>query len=295
MKTNPLVTIGVPFYNPGGYLIECLKSIFEQTYKNIELIVIDDGSTDNASEYIETINDKRLIYIKDGRNLGLVPRLNQIIEMANGRYIARMDADDILHPARITKQVELLENDPAIDVVDTGAVLIDGDSKPIGYLEVPGRKLKGPKSIQAMLKWGVVFHPSVMARAAWFKQYRYDPGYPRAEDRELFLRSFMQTKIAHIEDGYLFYRIGNETKYNAYLEGYRSERKTLMQYGPALVGVGMTRMLYVRSLIKTFVMWQARVRGKKVEVQGRYIRKVQMPELQEANGILSRYKNNTCL
>lgn len=292
MKNNPLVTIGVPFYNPGRYLIECLRSIIEQTYENIEIIVINDGSTDSSNDYLKIINDKRLIYIEDGRNLGLVGRLNQIIEMANGRYIARMDADDIMHPKRIAKQVEVLENDPTVDVVDTGVVLIDRDSKPIGYLEVPGRKMQGSKSIQAALKWGVVFHPSVMARTTWFKKNRYDPDYPRAEDRELFLRNFKQNKIAHIEGRYLFYRIGDETKYSAYIDGYRSERKALLRHGPALVGVGMTGMLYVRSLLKTLVMWQAMIRRKRLTVQGRCMRKMQMPELQDVNEILSRYINN---
>jgi glycosyltransferase involved in cell wall biosynthesis len=213
--------------------------------------------------------------------------------MANGRYIARMDADDIMHPERIAKQVELLESDPTIDVVDTGVVLIDKESNPIGFLDVPGRRLKGLKRVQAALKWGVVFHPSVMARAVWFKKNKYDSSYPRAEDRELFLRCFRQTKIFNIKDNYLFYRIGNESKYNSYLEGYKSERKALLRYGPSLVGWPISGMFYARSLMKTFLIWQAKIRGRRINLQSQHLTKIEVKEYQEVEEFILNIKNKS--
>ena len=107
---NKLVTIAIPFYNPGPAFEDAIKSVFAQTYTNWELLLVNDGSTDDSLEKALAIKDSRVQVINDGKNLGLGARLNQIAQLASGEYLARMDADDIMHPERIENKLFLENN-----------------------------------------------------------------------------------------------------------------------------------------------------------------------------------------
>src|SRR5690349_10645893 len=110
----PLVTVGIPFFNNASSLSDALRSIFAQTFTDWELILADDGSTDESLSIARSVRDPRVMVMSDGGNRGLVFRLNQITSAARGKYIARMDADDLSHPARLQRQVSLLERDPVL-------------------------------------------------------------------------------------------------------------------------------------------------------------------------------------
>ena len=125
---TPLVTIGIPCYNVGRFIALSIKSVLAQTYTNFELIITDDGSTDNTVDEIRKFNDSRIIMIVDGENHGISYRLNQQIDMAKGYIFIRMDGDDIMFPNRVEKQVKYLQEHPNIDVVGTGAVIIDDEN-----------------------------------------------------------------------------------------------------------------------------------------------------------------------
>src|SRR5690349_23370493 len=127
-----LVTIGLPFYNNQSTLELAIKSVFAQTYKNWELLLVNDGSTDGSLEIAKKIIDKRVQLISDGSNKGLIFRLNQIASLAKGKYLARMDADDLMHPLRIEKQIKFLQQHQDTDLVDTGAYSINENENPIG-------------------------------------------------------------------------------------------------------------------------------------------------------------------
>src|SRR5687768_7329955 len=109
----PLVTIGLPFLNPGHRFEYALKSVFAQSFKDWELLLVDDGSTDQSLSIAERVNDPRVKYIHDGNNRGLPCRLNQITESASGRILIRMDADDLMHPTRVERLVHCLLEDTA--------------------------------------------------------------------------------------------------------------------------------------------------------------------------------------
>lgn len=247
-KNEPLVTIGLPFYNPGKYIIKAIQSIYAQEYNNWELIIINDGSKDNAQEYVDRIRDPRVKIINDGKNMGLPARLNQITELAEGKYIARMDADDIMHPRRIKSQVEYLERKPHFDVVATGVYLIDINDKIRGIR--PG-KIASPIDI---LKHGGYVHPTILGKNSWFKSNQYSLDYPRAEDRELFVRVAADKTFAVIEEPLFFYRWVNAVSVKSYIQSYSSERSILLKYGPPMVGINKTTILYIRSLIKTSIL-----------------------------------------
>jgi len=103
-----LVTIGTGSYNDGADLLKMIKSVIAQTYQNWELIIINDGSTDNSFDIKEIINDSRIRFYSNEGNIGRAKTLNKITKLAKGKYIARMDADDLCVPERIEKQVSVL-------------------------------------------------------------------------------------------------------------------------------------------------------------------------------------------
>ena len=99
-ESSPLITVGMPIYNAGEVLRPAVLSIINQSYFNWELIIIDDGSTDNSLEYIQDILDPRIKIVNDGLNKGLAARLNEIMDLGRGVYFARMDQDDISYPQK---------------------------------------------------------------------------------------------------------------------------------------------------------------------------------------------------
>ena len=124
-----LVSVIMPVYNGAMYLNEAITSILRQTYSNFEFIIINDGSTDLSEEIILSFSDSRIVYVKNPENYRLIKTLNLGFSMAKGRYIARMDADDISHPDRLLKQVDFLDHNIEYGLVGTGVNLLNSEKK----------------------------------------------------------------------------------------------------------------------------------------------------------------------
>src|SRR5688500_8514963 len=112
ITTQPLVSVLMPVYNAEAYVSEAIQSILQQTYKNFEFLIINDGSTDNSEKLINTFSDSRIRYIRNSENIKLVATLNKGIDLSVGKYLVRMDADDISLPERLQKQVDFMETHP---------------------------------------------------------------------------------------------------------------------------------------------------------------------------------------
>jgi len=205
----PLVTVAMPVYNAGRYLRPAVMSIVAQTFQDWELLILDDGSTDNALDSIADINDKRIRIVQDGHNNGLSIRLNQAIDLARGHFLARMDSDDISYPNRFARQVEVLTINPEIDLLATRCVTISESNDPVGTLpyvctheeicSCPWRSFYLP-------------HPTWMGRIEWFRKFRYlipEPHY--CEDQDLLTRSYMSSRFALIPEILFAYRIRTRT------------------------------------------------------------------------------------
>lgn len=117
MSNSPLVSVVLPAYNAGNYVLEAVNSILNQTFVNIELIVVDDCSTDDTLQKLQSLDDNRIKIILQKENKGYPWAMNEAIALARGKYIARMDADDISHPQRIEKQISFLESNPDFPLV----------------------------------------------------------------------------------------------------------------------------------------------------------------------------------
>jgi glycosyltransferase involved in cell wall biosynthesis len=199
---SPKITIGISFKNPGRYFELALKSIFAQTFTDWELILIDDGSSDESLELAKSIKDQRVRVYADGESRGLNIRLNQMIQYANAPYFARMDADDIMHPQRLELQYQaLLENDENT-VIGSSAYSININSQVMGLR--PSRSLQqyGFDARHSFL------HPTVIASTTWFRRngYSSDFIYQRAQDAELWCRTSKTTKFINLPQPLLFYR-----------------------------------------------------------------------------------------
>lgn len=226
------ISIGISVYNAEKYLGSAIYSVLNQSYPYWELIVIDDGSTDNSLEIAKQYakNDSRIRIICDGKNKKLPNRLNQIIDEAKYSYIARMDADDIMHPQRLEKQLDFLESNKDYDLVSTGLISIDDNNKVKGYRKVD-YLYDDFNSIKASYP---IVHPSIMAHRSWFKRNIYSEEYSRAEDFELWSRAISNKdfKMAVLPDLLLYYREEGNLILDNLLNSYNDVFKIYSSYCP---------------------------------------------------------------
>ncbi len=208
---QPLVTVAMPIYNAGKYLRLAVLSIVRQTFPDWELLIIDDGSTDSALQSIADIGDERIRILCDGKNKGLAARLNECIDLARGKYIARMDQDDVSYPERFEQQIAALQKDSELDLVATRAITIDEGSRITGVFPSALRH----DEICARPWRGFHFpHPTWMGRTAWFRDHRYtEPAPYFCEDQELLLRSYRQSCFVTLDEVLFAYRIRGETNW----------------------------------------------------------------------------------
>ena len=192
---NTLVSIVIPVYNGEVYLRDAIQSVVNQTFQNWKLYLINDGSTDGSLVIMEeyALRDARIKVIDDGQNKGLVTRLNQSVEIAVGKYYARMDADDIMYITRIEEQVTFLESHPDVDVLGTSIMIIDNNNDIVGSDMYTGE-------VNSFI------HPTVMGKLEWFRSNPYCEWALRAEDMELWSRTASKSKFWALNKPLLFYR-----------------------------------------------------------------------------------------
>lgn len=204
-----LISVVIPVYNAERYILKALRSVCEQTYRNLQIIVLDDGSTDRSKQLIESVVDER-IQLVSRENRGLIATLNEGVQLSNGKYIARMDADDICLPDRFTRQLAYFESH-----VDFG-LLFSG----IEYIDTAGNVIRKKASNESReiepveLLFGCpVCHPSAMFNMNMLTKadIKYNPDFDKAEDFELWTRLASMTKIGILSDILFQYRIHSES------------------------------------------------------------------------------------
>lgn len=200
----PVATVVMAMRNAARTLRPCLRSLQRQTCIDWELVLLDDGSQDGSPEIAAAFGDARFRVIADGLHRGLPARLNQGIALARGRYVARMDADDIAYPQRLARQVALLDGDAAVDLVASRAIVFDNNGTATGIFPFPG----GDHAAICARPWRgfVLPHPTWMGRTTWFRRFRYCEQAVKAQDQELLLRSYQDSRFAMIDEVLLGYR-----------------------------------------------------------------------------------------
>lgn len=224
-----LLSVGIPVYNGERYIRESIQSVLDQTYTDFELIVTDDGSNDGTMEIVHSFADPRLRIVSDGSHKGLAIRLNEQITMARGEYFVRMDADDVMLPNRLQRQVEFFKKHPNADVVGSSAIVIDEHGTKIGWRGA--NKWKRGMNYTAMnlssFESSSFMHPTVMGKISWFRKYYYNPTCEGCEDLELWARSVNESNFFVLREPLLLYRDVQKIDLPTYLYRRRQERYAL--------------------------------------------------------------------
>jgi glycosyltransferase involved in cell wall biosynthesis len=206
MPESPLVSVIMSVHNGERFLGESVDSILRQTFADFEFIIVDDGSTDASHEIIRRYaeRDARIVCIRHERK-GLTSSLNDAIALARGELFARMDADDIAHPARLQRQIEFLNAHPDCVAVGSSVVIMDEDGNDIHVDEGPTEHAQIEERLLAGR--GALCHPTVMMRASAVRQVGgYREQYHLAQDMDLFLRLGEVGRLANIREPLLRYR-----------------------------------------------------------------------------------------
>lgn len=198
----------LPVYNAAPFLRETIDSILNQSFRDFELLAINDGSTDESRSILLSYNDPRIRLIDNPRNIGLIATLNKGIAEAKGKYIARIDADDVAAPERLQKQYEALERDAGIAVLASFVALVNTDGEVTGEWSTDRSTTTEAQIRSMMVRTNCIAHPSVMMRTETAKKYGYNPRQKGAEDWDLWLRILAGGhRIAKLPEVLLNYRI----------------------------------------------------------------------------------------
>jgi len=188
MEKDPKVSVVIPTYNRAHLISRAIKSVLNQTYQNFEIIVVDDGSTDNTEEVINSFNNPCIRYIRHEQNKGGSAARNTGIKFAKGEYVAFQDSDDEWLPEKLEKQMNVFENaPPEVGVVYTGFWRIENDKKI--YIPQSWVSKKDGNIHQELLKGNYITTQSMVVKKECFKKAGvFDEELPRLQDWELVLR-----------------------------------------------------------------------------------------------------------
>ena len=240
MDNLPLISVLMPAYNAEKYIGEAIESVLNQTFVDFELLIINDGSTDKTEEIILSFNDKRIRYIKNETNLKLIATLNKGIDLARGKYIVRIDADDMCLPNRFRKQIDFLEKHSDYALCGSWAYLINSKGKKTGRMKF----IDNHNLMQISLLFSSpLIHPSVMARTEIFKQFKYSHTALHIEDLDLWVRIVNSgLKIANIPDFLIKYR-WHDSNISVENETFQTEKKNelLKPYIEVFIGRAISK------------------------------------------------------
>lgn len=203
---EPLVSVIIPAYNASKYIRECVESIIGQTYENIEIIIIDDKSTDNTLEIAEEYQKKnpKVFVYQNEKNLGIGANRTKGIGIANGTYICWQDSDDVAFPKRIELQVDYLEVHEKVGVVGGFLEFMSEDGKPLKTRKYEEKDAALRKSI---FRYNPVAQPASMFRRSVYQEVgTYDEELDVSEDIEMLFRTGVHYEFANVQEKVIRYR-----------------------------------------------------------------------------------------
>ncbi len=211
MKTSqtPLVSVVLAAHDADRFLGAAVASILRQTFTDLELVVVDDGSQDGTPDLLASIADPRLVVLRSEERQGLATSLNLGLDQARGRYVARLDADDVAMPDRLERQVERMRSSPGLAVLGSAVCELDSGNRSGAVHAMPVSPLE--------VRWHLLFsspffHPSVLVDRELLERegLRYDPSYLESEDYELWSRLLVVGDGANEPEPLLLYRVHSE-------------------------------------------------------------------------------------
>jgi glycosyltransferase involved in cell wall biosynthesis len=237
-RITPVVSVIMPTWNGEQFLRPAIDSIFNQTFTDFELIIIDDNSTDSTSRILSDYKNDRLVILTNEHSLGIAGATNRGLAVARGEYVALQDHDDISLPQRLQTQVEYLDSHPEIALVGSDATLINDDGTP--YEKKPALGIWANRSnLQSQddlnLKWDLLFgcpfyHISVMIRRTAILDvggYRRDPSFQFAQDFELLSRVAVRYRVANLTMPLVLWRRHSEAAGRKHSERQQSSNNSI--------------------------------------------------------------------
>lgn len=203
----PKISVLLPAFNAVETIRETVSSVLTQTESDFEFLIVDDGSTDGTAEAVAqmVMGDER-VKLMVQENAGMAVTLNRLIDQSRGRYLARIDADDLAEPTRFAKQFEFMESNPNCVLVGSSVLNIDGDGDPYGVTTFPADH----EAIESRLLSGSggIMHPSVMMRRSVVQKVGgFALDLPVAEDQDLWLRMARMGHLANLQEPLTRYRV----------------------------------------------------------------------------------------
>lgn len=200
---TPAVSVIMSMRDSAATIVPCIRSLVSQTMPDWELVLIDDGSRDDGASRVAKFVDPRIRIVRHAESKGLACRLNEAVDLSRGKYIARMDADDICYPERLSNQARLMLSNSRLDLVAAKALVFCGDGIPLGLYPAPLTH----EEITIDPISGFYFpHPTWFGKADWFRKFRYKEQMTRAQDQELLLRAASTSHFATVDQILLGYR-----------------------------------------------------------------------------------------
>lgn len=277
---NPKITVLMPVFNGEKYINQAVDSILNQTSKDFEFLIINDGSSDNTAEILRNYNDHRIRIIHNEKNIGLTRSLNKGIKLSQGEYIARMDADDISLPTRLERQVKFLQENMKIALLGTFSHLIDDKGRIIGGLYKPTDYHIIKKDLKHINSF---VHGSVMIRKEPLLTIgKYDVFFKRAQDYDLWLRLSQEHPVVNLPEYLYKHRIHNESieiKYRkeqimyCLLALIKNDNSTVDILADELIGLIIKANLYHRYSLPNVLSWISRITFRhmgKIEVYRKF-------------------------
>jgi glycosyltransferase involved in cell wall biosynthesis len=255
MTSTPAVSVVMPAFNAAEFLDEAIRSILDQTFRDFELIIINDGSNDDTAsilQHYERADERLRVYHQE--NKGVISALNRACRLARGQYIARMDADDVSLPHRLERQVDYIEHHPEIGILGTWISKIGQDGSVVGSW--------CPSPNPNALKWkhffgACVCHPAVLMRRSVLEKINYyRAGSAPIEDEDLWLRASAVTEFGNVPEILFKYRVWNGSTYHRFRKSSGEAQINLlfsfitdfMQVAPSLEAVAGLKLKKCQSL-----------------------------------------------
>ena len=212
------ISVILPVYNGEKFIGEAIESILNQTFTDFELIIINDCSIDNTEDIVFSYKDKRIRYYKNERNLQLIASLNKGIKLSTGKYVARMDADDIALSKRLYEQFVFMEDNLEIVACGTWAISFGNSREKLIKVPVEHSSI----FLYSFLR-NPIIHPTVMIRKCYLSQNNllYSHEFKHAEDYKLWVDLMKLGKLANIPKVLLKYRLSSDQISNKFAEEQR--------------------------------------------------------------------------
>ena len=244
---DPLVSVVIPTYNNAAHVADAVRSVLDQTYANRQVIVVDDGSTDDTPAVLASFRDRVRCVRK--KNEGAAAARNMGVHLAQGSYVAFLDADDLWAPTKLREQVDVLLASPEFPVVHADSAVIDASGNVVKESAAPGRQTKNGKVFRQffLCPISLILTSTVLIRKDCFdKVGLFDPRYPVFQDYDFFLRLAWEYPVYYLARPLASYRLSpgsltrtdiqrNVQEQQQILEAFIAERSAYFASHPRLL------------------------------------------------------------